>query len=260
MPGPLSFLDSQPRDTIVDWLRKALLGKTTFPMDYPDEGIRSVVVSSEPSLEAQTRRDLAHAVLVLIQEIHAGKNRPPAFVEALLGLASDLRLEAAVSTLVALAKQFPNESARLSHGARAAVLFGIANLGIPQTVPFWLNVWEVNRRAFSAPVLAALLDLDPLLALEFLPKLANSADLADLVTINLDYHADQMKGAARMNFLEQAAAIADSCPAKIRESIHEWLAERNEASAVTPRSDTPLARALGTRVGMPATARLCVSR
>lgn len=255
MPGPLSFLDSQPREIIVEWLRKALLGKISFPGDYPDEGIRSVIISSEPQLESQTRRDLSHALLVLIQEIHAGKNRPPGYVEALLGLAADLKLEDALPTLVKLASKFPEEPARLSHTARAAILFGIANLGIPQSREFWLEIWKINQRAFSAPVLAALLDLDPLSALNFLPKLANSADLADLVAINLDYHADQMKAAARSAFHEQASTIAASCQPKIRDGIREWLAEIG--TATVSLSNSPLRKALGDEAGLPAVAKLC---
>lgn len=137
MPGPLSFLDSYSRTQITEWLRRALLGKVGVPRDYPDEGIRSAIVSAEPLLAPQSRRDLADAVRTLLSEITRGEHRSSDYVLTLTGLIVDFQLGDTITSLVELSKSFPEEKAKLSHAARNGILFAIIDLSIPQSDIFW---------------------------------------------------------------------------------------------------------------------------
>jgi hypothetical protein len=179
-------------------------------------------------------------------------------VVSLVGLVVGLQLTNATPALLALTNAFLRNETKLSHSEKEAVAFAIVDLRIPQPEEFWLNLWKAHPRDFSSPAFAALLDLNPHRALDFLPQLGNDQNLADAVALHLDYHADQMPAARRQEFRSQAAAIAGNCKSHIRNGVREWLRESGPPSPVEGTGyipNSPLALALG--VGPTATARLC---
>jgi hypothetical protein len=238
MPGPLSALDGQPRDAVIAWLRSALLGEVPVPKSYPDEGLRSAVMSAEPFLESATRRDLADSVRVLFVEVASGDVFPPGdFFSLLIGLGVDLKLTDLVPGLVALAHRFP-AAPSLDPKSVRAVLFAIIDLGIPQPRSFWEEIWEKDIANFSPPVLAAILAMDPFGGLPLLIRLPDSPELGDIAALQLDAVADTMTAGDRLEFRKELRAIAKHCQLRICSSILVWL---NESE---PAADSPLGRAL----------------
>lgn len=263
MAADLSHLETLSKAQLVNWLRNALLGKVPLPRSTSEEGIRSILANAESKLSRITRRDLESVIISLIKELKSGSQRPIHYVEDLVGLASDLKIVNAVQSLLSLADAFVSGKAKLAHAAFTAVLFAIIDLRIPQPESFWLKMWKHNQRDTSSAVVAALLDRDPMHAIEFLPKIGNSQDLADVLVMQLDYHADQMEVMERRKFLNTAATIAKGCKSHLKSGIMEWLEDIGETSLDTMETVSEenqlLFRALGQKQEMPYSARLCGS-
>lgn len=225
MPGPLHFLDDKSRDQIFTWLSDALHGRVHVPREYRDQPVAGAITAATPELADQARRDIEAAAIKLLGELRSGRHSH-AYVPSLLRLVTDLDLRSsAIPILRELVVDIPDLKKRLGLESSSDVLFALLNLRDLHDTAYWLTIWAQNPRCFSPVTLAALFDLDPLAALEFLPKLPNQSALGDLVALNLDYAADNYQGPERKNFREAVAAVAAHSESHIRDSILTWLAE-----------------------------------
>ena len=261
MAAKLPHLDELSREGLVSWLRKVLLGEIPLPQTWAEQGVRGQLADAEAEMPARTRRDLEVAITTLVKELRTGPQRKIDYVENLVGLASDLKLADAVPHLVALAKSFVQGKARLAHAAHTAVLFAIIDLRVPQPDSFWMEVWENNKRDTSAAVLAAFLDRNSADAIELLPKLGNSEELADAAIIQLDSHADLMDAPARRKFLHAISTVADHCKPQLKAAIKEWFEDIGETKPIDSHqvriTNIRLFEALGENSTKPSSARLC---
>lgn len=245
MLGSLQFLDGQSRDHIVIWLRDALLGRTSVPLEYRDQPVAGAISAAAPALGDQARNDLSAAATQLLAELREGRH-PHAYVAALLRLATDLDLRsAAVPILRALAQTIPALKIRLGWESCSDVLFALLNLRDLQDEAFWRGMWRHNPRCFSPVTLAALFDLDPKAALSFLPDLPNSAELGDIVALTLDHSADTYQGRERTRFRQTSASVATRCKSHIRKAIETWSEESDTPDSFADRDLTRLHSALG---------------
>ena len=94
MPGPLYFLDGQSRDQIVGWLRDALHGRCSVPLEYRDQPVPGAISAAAPALGDLARNDLSAAAIHLLAELRDGRH-PHAYVSALLRLVTNLDLRSA---------------------------------------------------------------------------------------------------------------------------------------------------------------------
>ncbi len=245
MPGSLHFLDGQSRDHIVGWLREALHGRTSVPLEYRDQPVSAAISAAAPALSDLTRNDLAAAAILLLAELKKGRH-PHSYISALLRLVTDLDLRSsAVPILRDLAKSIPALKDRLGWESCSDILIAQLNLRDLQDEAYWRRIWECNKRCFSPVTLAALFDLDPQSALSFLPELPNSADLGDLVALTLDHSADAYQGHERSQFRRAASAIAERCKSHIRQAIKTWHEETAPSSLSAGRDLSLLHTALG---------------
>lgn len=229
MPGPLHFLDDKSRDQIFIWLRDALHGRAHVPREYRDQPVAGAISAATPELADQARRDVEAAAIKLLGELRSGRHSH-AYVPSLLRLATELDLRAtAIPILRELAANIPDLKKRLGLESSSDVLFALLNLRDLHDAAYWLAVWEQNPRCFSPVTIAALFDIDPIAALDFLPQLPNQPALGDLVALNLDYAADTYQGHERTVFREAARGVAVRCESHICNSIQTWLAESGAA-------------------------------
>ena len=245
MPGPLQFLDGQTRDHIVTWLRDALQGRTSVPLEYRDQPVPGAISSAATALGDLARNDLSAATIQLLAELRNGRH-PHTYVSALLRLVTDLDLRSgAVPILRDLAQTIPALKDRLGWESCSDILFALLNLRDLQDEAYWRGMWLHNPRCFSPVALAALFDLDPQAGLSFLPDLPNSAELGDLVALTLDHSADTYQGHERTRFRQAAAAVATRCKSHIRKAIGTWIEESDPPGSFASRDLTRLHSALG---------------
>lgn len=245
MPGPLQFLDGQSRDHIVAWIRDALQGRASVPLEYRDQPVAGAISAAAPVLGDLARNDLSAAAIHLLAELREGRH-PHAYVSALLRLVTDLDLRSgAVPILRDLAHTIPAIKGRLGWEACSDILFALLNLRDLQDEAYWRAMWRHNPRCFSPVALAALFDLNPQAALSFLPDLPNSAELGDLVALTLDHSADTYHGHERTRFRQAAASVATRCKSHIRKAIGTWIEESDPPGSFAGRDLTRLHSALG---------------
>lgn len=245
MPGPLHILDTMPREQILAWLGKALHGKAHVPLEYQDQPVSGAIAAASVTLEDIARRDLHSAAITLLTGLRTGKPQH-AYVSSLLRLVTELEIrDAAIPILRELASDIPALKKRLGWELCGDVLFAMLNLRDLHDADYWLAISEQNPRSFSPVTLAALFDLDPMAALDFLPKLPALANLGDLTALSLDYAADNYQGHERLRFREASAAAAQRCKKQIRDSIETWLAETATPASPSSRSLARLHDALG---------------
>lgn len=245
MPGSLQFLDGQSRDHIVIWLRDALQGRTSVPLEYRDQPVAGAISAATHALGDQARNDLSAAATQLLAELREGRH-PHAYVAAVLRLVTDLDLRsAAVPILRNLAHTIPALKDRLGWESCSDILFTLLNLRDLQDEAYWRAMWRHNPRCFSPVLLAALFDLDPQAALSFLPDLPNSAELGDLAALTLDHSADTYQGYERTRFRQAAASVATRCKSHIRKAIGTWIEESGPPGFFAGRDLSRLHIALG---------------
>lgn len=229
MTSSLHFLDGKSREQIVAWLRDALLEKTSVPREYHDQPVAGAISAAAPALGDQARTDLSAAAIQLLAEIRTGRHKHD-YVASLLRLITDLDLRSgAIPILRELTVDIPALKDRLGWETCCDILFTQLNLRDLQNSNYWLRIWEYNKRCFSPVTLAALFDLDPKAALDFLPDLPNSSAFGDLTAMTLDHAADTYPGRERTLFREAIAAVASLCQPQIRQAINLWLSETQTA-------------------------------
>lgn len=245
MLGSLHFLDGKSRDHIVAWLRDALRGRASVPLEYRDQPVAGAISAAAPILGDQARNDLSAAAIQLLAELRASRHQH-AYVSALLRLVTDLDLRSgAVPILRDLAQTIPALKDRLGWESCCDILFALLNLRDLQDEAYWRGMWRHNPRCFSPVTLAALFDLDPQAALSFLPELPNSAELGDLVALTLDHSADTYQGHERTRFRRAAASVATRCKSHVRKAIETWIEESDPPGSFAGRDLTRLHSALG---------------
>ena len=245
MPGPLHILDSMPRAEIVAWLCDALHEKAHVPLEYHDQPVSGAISAASVTLGDIARRDLHSAAIKLLADLRTGKPKH-AYVSSLLRLLTELEIrDAAIPILRELASDIPALKKRLGWELCSDVLFAQLNLRDLRDANYWLAIWEQNPRCFSPVTLAALFDLDPMAALDFLPKLPDLANLGDLAALSLDYAADNYQGHERIRFREASVKSAHRCKKQIREAIETWLQETAPPAPPSGRNLDRLHDALG---------------
>ncbi len=224
MPGSLQILDTMSREQIFIWLKDALHERVPVPREYHDQPVWGAIAAAADYLDTIARRDFYAAASTLTASLLTGKHDRE-FVVHLLKLITKLEIFEVVPTLQQLAADILSLKKRFGWEICNEVLFAQLNLRDLKTPDYWLAIWQHSPAHLSPVTIAALFDLNPLTALDFLPNLPNVAALGDLAVLSLDYAADQYRSAERENFRNAAASKAKNCKKAIRDALELWLTE-----------------------------------
>ncbi|MDS4030206.1 MAG: hypothetical protein RKO66_09040 [Candidatus Contendobacter sp.] len=214
-------------DEIRAWLERALRGQESLPLLTRDEFPHLGIVRLEKTLKPATRDSLRDGALQLVRQFCMDGRGETAYVQELLTLAAAFKQPEAVQMLARLADKF-SDLPDISTEIQLAVLAALVDMPPPQSVEFWVRIFNRDPEKYAGLALSGVLAINPARAIELLPKMPDTERAGQATALKLDLTWDDLRPEQRYRFVEDIRAVLVQCGSYFAGPVEAWVNSKSK--------------------------------
>jgi len=239
-------VDDLNHEEVRAWLKRALRGQEFLPLLTRDEFPHLGIARLEKTLKPATRDSLRDGALQLVRQFCVDGRGETGYVQELLALAAAFKQPEAVQMLARLADDFSDLS-QFSTEIQLAVLAALVDMSPPQSVEFWVRIFNRDPENYAGLALSGVLAINPARAIELLPKMPDTERAGQATALKLDLAWDDLPAGQRHQFVWGVQNVLGRCGCRFVPPVRAWADSKEESrpTTVNPSLLAALFKSLG---------------
>ncbi len=221
-------IESFDHEEIRAWLKRALRGKEPLPLLTRDEFPHLGIVRLEKTLKPATRDSLRDGALQLVRQFCVDGCGETTYMQELLALTAAFKQPEAVQMLARLADNF-SDSPHISTEIQLAVLAALVDMSPPQSVEFWVRIFNRDPEKYAGLALSGVLAINPARAIELLPKMPDTERAGQAAALKLDLTWDDLPAGQRPRFVRNVQNVLRRCGCRFAGPVRAWVDLKEES-------------------------------